>query len=103
MSAPVTVSVTRHVDPSRSNEMLAWVQAGTSLAERFDGLQSDPQTHALVASAVAAEQVMDLVERGVSDFHFYTMNRADLAFAICHMIGIRAAQDVPQAATSAAA
>ena len=54
------------------------------------GLQKDPQTHALVASAVAAEQVLDLVERGVSDFHFYTMNRADLAFAICHMIGIRA-------------
>jgi antibiotic biosynthesis monooxygenase (ABM) superfamily enzyme len=37
MSAPVTVSVTRHVDPSQSNEMLAWVQAGTSLAERFEG------------------------------------------------------------------
>ena len=37
MSAPVTVSVTRHVDPSRSHEMLAWVQAGTSLAEKFDG------------------------------------------------------------------
>ncbi|MEQ1943052.1 methylenetetrahydrofolate reductase [NAD(P)H] [Mesorhizobium sp. VNQ89] len=61
------------------------------LAERFDGLQGDPQTHALVASAVAAEQVMDLIERGVSDFHFYTMNRADLVFAVCHMIGIRAA------------
>ena len=62
------------------------------LAERFDGLQKDPQTHALVASAVAAEQVLDLVERGVGDFHFYTMNRADLVFAICHMIGIRAQQ-----------
>ena len=37
MAAPVTVSVTRHVDPSRSSEMLAWVQAGTSLAEKFDG------------------------------------------------------------------
>ena len=37
MSAPVTVSVTRHVDPSRSSEMLAWVQAGTSLAEKCDG------------------------------------------------------------------
>jgi hypothetical protein len=37
MSAPVTVSVTRHVDPARSSEMLAWVQAGTSLAEKFDG------------------------------------------------------------------
>lgn len=59
------------------------------LAERFDGLSRDPQTHALVAAAVAAEQVLDLVERGVSEFHFYTMNRADLAFAICHLIGIR--------------
>ncbi|MBL8581372.1 MAG: methylenetetrahydrofolate reductase [NAD(P)H] [Rhizobiaceae bacterium] len=59
------------------------------LAERFDGLERDPQTHALVASAVAAEQVLDLVERGVEDFHFYTMNRADLVVAICHMIGIR--------------
>lgn len=37
MSAPVTVSVTRHVDPSRSTEMLAWVQAGTTMAETFDG------------------------------------------------------------------
>jgi methylenetetrahydrofolate reductase (NADPH) len=59
------------------------------LAHRFDGLDDDPQTHALVAAAVAAEQVLDLVERGVSEFHFYTMNRADLAFAICHLIGIR--------------
>lgn len=70
------------------------------LAERFDGLENDPQTHALVAAAVAAEQVLDLVERGVSDFHFYTMNRADLAFAICHLIGIRGggAQEEPAAA-----
>jgi methylenetetrahydrofolate reductase (NADPH) len=59
------------------------------LAERFDGLHDDPQTHALVAAAVAAEQVLDLIERGVGDFHFYTMNRADLAFAMCHLIGIR--------------
>ena len=59
------------------------------LSERFDGLENDPQTHALVAAAVAAEQVLDLIERGVGDFHFYTMNRADLAFAICHMIGVR--------------
>jgi methylenetetrahydrofolate reductase (NADPH) len=62
------------------------------LAERFEGLDDDPQTHALVASAVAAEQVLDLVERGVQDFHFYTMNRADLAFAICHLIGVRPVQ-----------
>ncbi|MEO5322358.1 methylenetetrahydrofolate reductase [NAD(P)H] [Mesorhizobium sp. CC13] len=59
------------------------------IAERFEGLDKDPQTHALVASAVAVEQVLDLVERGVNDFHFYTMNRADLVVAVCHMIGIR--------------
>jgi methylenetetrahydrofolate reductase (NADPH) len=59
------------------------------LAERFDGLDKDPQTHALIASAFAAEQVLDLVERGIGEFHFYTMNRADLAFAICHLIGTR--------------
>lgn len=71
------------------------------LAERFEGLDNDPQTHMLVASAVAAEQVMDLVERGVSDFHFYTMNRADLVFAICHMIGIRShVADVPTASAA---
>lgn len=61
----------------------------TWLAERFEGLDKDPQTHMLVSAAVAAEQVLDLVERGVHDFHFYTMNRADLPYAICHMIGIR--------------
>ena len=71
------------------------------LAERFEGLDKDPQTHALVASAVAAEQVMDLVELGVGDFHLYTMNRADLVFAICHMIGIRSHES--EAAGSAAA
>jgi len=60
------------------------------LAQRFEGLDADPQTRALVASAVAAEQVHDLMERGVSNFHFYTMNRADLVFAICHLLGLRA-------------
>jgi methylenetetrahydrofolate reductase (NADPH) len=73
------------------------------LAERFDGLSNDPQTHALIAAAVAAEQVLDLVERGVGDFHFYTMNRADLAFAICHMIGIRERSAAAEEASSAAA
>ena len=46
-------------------------------------------TRKLIAAAVAAEQVLDLVDRGVTDFHFYTMNRADLVFAICHLLGVR--------------
>lgn len=61
------------------------------LADRFRGLEGDAETRNLVAAAVVAEQVFDLVERGVSDFHFYTMNRPELVYAICHLIGIRPA------------
>ena len=61
------------------------------LAERFDGLDEDPATRKLIAAAVAAEQVLDLVDRGVNQFHFYTMNRADLVYAICHLLGLRPA------------
>jgi methylenetetrahydrofolate reductase (NADPH) len=59
------------------------------LAQRFEGLDEDPATRKLIAAAVAAEQVLDLVDRGVTDFHFYTMNRADLVYAVCHLLGVR--------------
>ena len=59
------------------------------LADRFHGLDHDVATRKLIAAAVAAEQVLDLVDRGVTDFHFYTMNRADLVYAICHLLGLR--------------
>jgi methylenetetrahydrofolate reductase (NADPH) len=59
------------------------------LARRFDGLDNDPTTRKLIAAAVAAEQVLDLVDQGVTDFHFYTMNRAELVYAICHLLGLR--------------
>lgn len=68
------------------------------LAARFEGLDDDPTTRQLVAAAVAAEQVLDLVNRGISDFHFYTMNRAELVYATCHLLGMR-----PAAATAAVA
>jgi methylenetetrahydrofolate reductase (NADH) len=61
------------------------------LAERFAGLEEDVATRKLIAAAVAAEQVLDLVDRGVTDFHFYTMNRADLVYAVCHLLGLRPA------------
>jgi len=60
-----------------------------SLAERFAGLEHDAETRKLVAATVAAEQVSDLRQRGVNEFHFYTLNRSELVFAICHMLGIR--------------
>ncbi len=71
------------------------VRAGASvpdwLAERFEGLDDDPATRKLIAAAVAAEQVIDLLDSGVTTFHFYTMNRADLVYAICHLLGLRSA------------
>lgn len=82
-------------------------RCGTSIpawfAAHFDGLENDPATRKLIAAAVAAEQVLDLVDRGVTDFHFYTMNRADLAYAICHLLGLRPAGATPEPALSAAA
>jgi methylenetetrahydrofolate reductase (NADPH) len=59
------------------------------LAVRFDGLDDDAATRKLIAAAVAAEQVIDLVDRGVTNFHFYTMNRSDLVYAVCHLLGLR--------------
>lgn len=56
----------------------------------FAGLDDQPQTRQLVAATVAAEQCRVLYTNGVRDFHFYTLNRADLALAICHMLGMRA-------------
>ncbi|MCW5692042.1 MAG: methylenetetrahydrofolate reductase [NAD(P)H] [Pseudolabrys sp.] len=61
------------------------------LAERFAGLDHDPATRKLIAAAVASEQAIDLLDRGVTTFHFYTMNRADLVYAICHLLGLRPA------------
>jgi methylenetetrahydrofolate reductase (NADPH) len=68
------------------------------LAQRFEGLENDSATRQLVAAAVAAEQALDLVDRGVTDFHFYTMNRADLVFAICHLLGLRPPRPAAEAA-----
>jgi len=68
-------------------------RAGTTvpdwLAAKFDGLDDDAETRKLVAATVAAGQVQKLSKHGVDTFHFYTMNRADLVFAICHLLGIR--------------
>ena len=59
------------------------------LAAKFDGLDEDAETRKLVAATVAAGQVQKLAKNGVTDFHFYTMNRADLVFAISHLLGYR--------------
>ncbi len=60
------------------------------LLARFEGLDDDPETRLLVGAAVAAEQVSALVDQGVDEFHFYTLNRAELVYAICRMLGLGA-------------
>lgn len=59
------------------------------LMHRFDGLDEDADTRKLIAAAVAIEQVQELEREGVEEFHFYTLNRSELTFAICHALGVR--------------
>jgi methylenetetrahydrofolate reductase (NADPH) len=96
-AAGITAPIVPGIQPIHSFKQISSFAArcGTSipawLAERFDGLDDDAATRKLIAAAVAAEQVLDLVDRGVTDFHFYTMNRADLVYAVCHLLGLRPA------------
>lgn len=59
------------------------------LKAHFDGLDNDPETRKLLAASVAAETCARLQEEGFHDFHFYTLNRADLVYAICRVLGVR--------------
>ena len=59
------------------------------LEDRFDGLEDDHETRKLIAASVAIEHVALRRAEGVREFHFYTLNRSELAFAICHAIGVR--------------
>jgi methylenetetrahydrofolate reductase (NADPH) len=68
------------------------------LRRRFDGLDDDPETRRMIAAHVAIEQVHRLQEHGIEEFHFYTLNRAELTYAICHAMGLR-----PRVATCAQA
>lgn len=62
------------------------------LVKLFETLEEDPSTRQLIAATVAAEQCLDLADHGVTDFHFYTLNRDALAYALCHMLGVRPRQ-----------
>jgi methylenetetrahydrofolate reductase (NADPH) len=63
------------------------------LGYMFEGLDDDPETRRMVAAVVAAEQVRLLQANGVDEFHFYTLNRPDLSYAIAHMLGVRPAKE----------
>lgn len=59
------------------------------IADQFFGLEEDHDTRRLIAAVIAAEQCRYLVAEDLKNFHFYTLNRADLVFAICHLLGVR--------------
>jgi methylenetetrahydrofolate reductase (NADPH) len=61
----------------------------TWLHERFAGLEDDAETRQMIAASVAIDQVHTLQAEGLSDFHFYTLNRSELTYAICHALGVR--------------
>lgn len=100
-AAGIWVPITPGVVPIHSFRQVAGfaVRAGSNvpawLARRFEGLEEDPSTSHLVAAAVATEQVMGLVDEGIKSFHFYTLNRADLVYAICHLLGLRPLKTAP--------
>ena len=102
-AAGITASIVPGILPiTRFPQMLRMAQrcgAGVPdwLAHRFDGLDDDADTRRLIAAAVAIEQVQELEKHGVTEFHFYTLNRSELTFAICHALGVR-----PTAALAAA-
>jgi methylenetetrahydrofolate reductase (NADPH) len=86
----ITIPIVPGIIPIHSFKQVSGFAAksGASVPEwighRFEGLDEDQETRYL-----AAEQVMGLVDRGITEFHFYTLNRADLVYAICHLLGLR--------------
>jgi methylenetetrahydrofolate reductase (NADPH) len=62
------------------------------LAELFDGLDDDLETRRMIAATVAGDLCRNLQAEGVEQFHFYTLNRAELAYTICHLLGVRPAR-----------
>ena len=62
----------------------------------FEGLDDLPAARQLVSATIAAELCRKLHEGGVRDFHFYTLNRAEMSYAICHLLGLRPKAAVAQ-------
>ena len=75
-------------------EVPAW------LANLFDGLDKDHETRRLISASVATEMCARLAEEGFSDFHFYTLNRAELVYAICRVLGVREPDSPPKEAAA---
>lgn len=73
------------------------------LENLFGGLDKDPETRRLISASVATEMCARLAEEGFTDFHFYTLNRAELVYAICRVLGVREPDSPPDTVKEAAA
>src|SRR5438552_7789888 len=91
-SAGIDVSIVPGILPiTRFPQLLRFAaRCGASipnwLHRLFDGLDDDPETRRMIAANIAIEQVQKLRQHGVNEFHFYTLNRAELTYAICHAL-----------------
>ena len=74
---------TREIAASCGASMPSW------FAGQFAGLDDDPVTRQSVATTIAVDMCRALIADGICEFHFYTLNRAELTLGICHMLGIR--------------
>ncbi|MDB5456784.1 MAG: methylenetetrahydrofolate reductase [Caulobacter sp.] len=103
-AAGITIPIVPGIMPVTNFKGLVKMAAacGTSipgwLANLFDGLDGDVETRRLLACSVATEMCAKLAEQGFDGFHFYTLNRADLVYAICRVLGVRETVDVAEAA-----
>jgi methylenetetrahydrofolate reductase (NADPH) len=94
-AAGITLPLVPGIMPVRNFAGLQRMATGSGiplpgwLGNLFEGLDDDPPTRRLVAASVAAEMCAKLEEQGFSDFHFYTLNRADLVYAICRVLGVK--------------
>ncbi|QNE05772.1 methylenetetrahydrofolate reductase [Croceicoccus marinus] len=77
------VAQTRKFADACGAEIPKWME------ELFEGLDNRPESRKLVAATIAAEMCRSLYAEGVRDFHFYTLNRAELSYAVCHLLGMR--------------
>ena len=97
-AAGITIPIVPGIIPIHNFKQVAGFAAKSGatvpdwLGHRFEGLEDDQETRHLVAAVAAAEQVLGLVDQGITQLHFYTLNRADLVYAICYLLGLRPAK-----------
>ncbi len=100
ISAPIVPGIMPVTNYAQAKKFSAMCGASVPdwMGEMFSGTENDPETRRMIAAIVAAEQVRLLQANGVDEFHFYTLNRPDLTYAIAHLLGVR-----PQGQAAAAA